>query len=168
MKSDYITRAKHFIELFFHDLNPYTTSLGDMRLYTDYFNLEHNRNVLFRHGATRYAFITSDYVVKVDYKNDARWAGNCEDEYNLYQRIKDSDMSYLFAEITRFHFEDTNFYIMPRINNNDPYANFEIEDFLNEEEIDFVYEELGVHDIHVENFGFKNNEPVIFDYAYHE
>lgn len=168
MKSDYITRAQRFINQFFEGINPYRIPNHDMEFYTYMFNEEHHRKVHFESGATRYAFVTSDYVVKVDYKSRAKWAGNSSREYALYQRIKDSDMSYLFAEITRYKFEGVYYYIMPRVHNIDNYRDEEIEYFLTEEETDFLYYDLGLHDLHNGNYGLKNNKPIIFDYAFYD
>lgn len=170
MKSNYTIRAKHFIEQFFNEWH-FTTidfdTLDTIREYVQNYNTIHHRKVEFNHGLTRIVFITSDYVIKIDYNRT--WAGNCEDEYNLYHnKIKNSPYFYLFAEITRYEYNGIIFYIMPRIYNIDESKDEDVDEYLTGEEYEFIYETLQLHDLHSGNYGWKNKKVIIVDYAFHD
>lgn len=160
MRNNYEVRAQKFIKQIFPYLEGLTNH--DDRSYAVYaFSLDHNRKVYYSHGLSRYALITSDYVVKVDY-NDTRW-GNCEDEIDLYAEAEADGFDYLFAKITRYTYLGTNFYIMPRI-----YGigkKFDDADwYMSEEERDWCYNH-DLCDLHNHNYGWKDGHVVIFDYA---
>lgn len=166
MKSDYRIRAQKFIA----QVYPF---IRDCEYIEDYyygineFNRRYsNRKVMISTGSVRIAFITSDYVVKFDYDcHEAKRFGGCEDEMEFYQYAKQEGYEYLFAEIIPYQYLDIIFYIMPRIHgigckkSCDHY----VQDFLSEDELDFV--ESTLWDMHDQNYGWKNNHPVIIDYA---
>lgn len=165
MKNDYKVRAFNF----FKSLYPYIEEcLDDPYACVDAvenFNEEKNRKVSVCWGSVRIAFISSDYVVKYDYdENDAKRFGGCEDEEDFYKFAKEKGFEYLFAEITSFKYMNRTFYVMPRINMRMSQEGERAEWYLEGTERDFVDEYL--YDLHDENFGWKNNHPVIFDYAF--
>lgn len=160
MKTDYITRAEKFIAEFF----PYIKGLRndadiDWAVFT--YNYEHKRKVIYAHGASRRAFITSDYVIKVNYGNGHEWAGGCEEEYKLYtETIAGSEYSYLFAPITKFTYQRKTFYIMPRVKG---VGTGKYWDNLSYDERQYINHY--VCDMHRANYGNHNRKPVIIDYA---
>ena len=159
MRNNYEVRAQKFIQ----QIAPYLDGLDeheDRETAVACFNDSHHRKVIYAHGMTRYALITSDYVVKVDYK-ETRW-GNCEDEMFMYKLAERAGYAYLFAKISRYRFNGVNFYIMPRINGIGKTWS-DAEEYLTEEEFDWVYDH--VRDLHNENYGWKNGHIVIVDYA---
>ena len=160
MKNDYEIRAQKFIRQIF----PYLDGLTDHddRWYAVYaFNLDHHRKVSYSHGMSRYALITSDYVVKVDYKETQ--FGCCEDEIDLYTEAEMDGFDYLFAKITRYTYQGVNFYIMPRIYGIER-KEYDADWYMSEEEKDWCYNH-DLCDLHNENYGWKNGHVVIFDYA---
>lgn len=156
----YEERAKDFIQLIFPYLNKYNFD-HDMRKWGIFaFNHTYNRKVIYAHGMTRYALITSDYVVKVDYAQ-TRW-GNSEDEMKLYKEAVADGFDYLFAKISRYEYSGKTFYIMPRIRGIGK-KDYDADEYLTEEERDWVCEH--VCDLHNQNYGWKDGHVVIFDYA---
>lgn len=160
MKSDYITRAKKFIPT----LDALLYNNRNIHYAINTFNKEHNRKVIFTHGLTRYVFITSDYVIKVDYSRDYTF-GNCEDECEVYEMAKHDGMAYLFAEITKYEYYGHNYYIMPRIHgvgrtDNDAY------DWMDAEELDWI-QEHNIFDLHSLNYGWRDKHICLIDYSAH-
>ena len=165
MKNDYKVRAFNFLK----SLYPYIeNSLNDPYECADKvmaFNEEKHRKVGIAWGSVRVAFISSDYVVKYDYDEVyAKRYGGCEDEEEFYNFAKEKGFENLFAEISSFEYMGRTFYVMPRINMRASQEGERAEWYLEGAERDFVDEYL--YDLHDENFGWKNNHPVIFDYAF--
>ena len=160
MKTDYIARAEKFITEFY----PYIKGLRsnsdiDWAVFT--YNCEHHRKVHYAHGVARRAFITSDYVIKMNYGSGHHWAGGCEEEYNFYNdTIAHDGYSYLFAPIHKFTYQRKTFYIMPRING---IGSGKYWDKLTDEELAYIRNH--VIDMHRGNYGHYNRKPVIVDYA---
>lgn len=156
----YEERAKDFIKQIF----PYLDGCDDEHEEREWavlaFNHDHNRKVIYSHGMTRYALITSDYVVKVDYAQ-TRW-GNSEDEMEVYEEAVADGFDYLFAKISRYEYMGKTFYIMPRIYGIGKKF-YDADEYLTEEECDWVWEHIC--DLHNQNYGWKNGHVVIFDYA---
>lgn len=163
MKSNYIERAKKFVPVVYSILNS-AFDLEEVEECVDDFNFYNKRKVIFTHGLTRMAFITSDYVIKFDYDPEASemWGGS-ENEIEIYQEAKRDGMAYLFAEITRYYYGEYVFYIMPRIhgvgNKFDDAPKF-MTDYENEWCIDH-----GIHDLHNHNYGWRNRHVCLIDYA---
>lgn len=164
MRNDYETRAKKFIE----QITPYLMDANTLREIESnifWFNLQNNRKVKFCHGLTRFALITSDYVIKMDYGHEMRF-GHCVDEYEVYKKAEHDGFGYLFAKVTPYEYNGLTFYIMPRIR----YINarrshyYDVYEWLNDDEYDWL-EENGIFDLHCGNYGWKNDYPVIIDYA---
>lgn len=167
MKSDYETRAKKFVKQFFEDIinDMPNMSFRDFDTYTYLFNKTHKRKVIFKHGMARCAFITSDYVIKFDKSHfGAQCFGGCEDEIKVYSLAVRDGFAYMFAKIERYVYNSQSFYIMPRVsgisNDNEVYADY----YMTETEADWCTQ-IGLSDLHNENYGIVNGHPVIFDYA---
>ena len=166
MRSDYITRAKKFIPTIDVILS-YNHRTWDIEEDIEMFNQEKKRKVIFSHGLTRYAFITSDYVIKVDYSPDAiENFGGCEDEIEIYAQAEQDGMEHLFAKITRYDYNGTSYYIMPRLygigrKEDDAY------DWMTEDELEWV-QEHGICDLHNLNYGWRKGHVCIIDYGAHD
>lgn len=160
MKSDYITRAKKFVPVVEEILYNYGNIYEGVELY----NKSKHRKVIFASGLTRYAFICSDYVIKVDYDEyEVRRFGGCENEVKIYKLAKRDGMEYLFAEITPFEYNGHKYYIMPRINGigrNYDDAN----EWMNEDELEWINEH-GIFDLHFNNYGWRNGRVCLIDYG---
>lgn len=165
MKSNYEVRAKKFI----HALYPYVRDCSDFddyelaveKLRDDY----PNRKILFSHGMTRVVFITSDYVIKIDYSpSNISYLGGCEAEMKLYRIAEQEGMSHLFAKISRYDYNGMTFYIMPRVNNIHEEKWVDAIYYMTEEEEEWC-EQHKIYDLHSSNYGFYNKHVVVFDYA---
>ena len=164
IKSSYEVRARRFIEQFYGYICD-CHSTGDFYDAVEAFNRAYHRKVYCSNGCTRIAFITSDYVIKIDMPDiyeDDKIFGTCEDEIEFYNYAKNCGYEYLFAKIELYKYNNMTFYIMPRIYGVG-YKNGHAEDYLEDEEYDFVHNYCS--DTHNENFGFKNGHVVIIDYA---
>lgn len=163
MKNNYIERAKHFIEA----LYPYLPEKQECSLYCyeqaiSTFNLDKKRKVQIESGSTRVCFITSDYVVKIDYCENSYW-GNSAQEYEAWNEyFKESDYADCFAPIHYFCFKGKEFYIMPRIA---AVGSNKAWDLLCEDWDFYDWICDCVRDIHEGNFGIKNGHAICIDYA---
>lgn len=168
MKSNYVERAKVFIEAVY----PYIMSGMDyvlrVRSSIQQFNTINHRRVIVSCGLSRIALITSDYVVKWDYTKNTFY-GNCETEYQLYNEHKDDGFSYLLAPIYRYTTHGKNFYIMPRVTKLAERIDedLEIERYLDVDEYAYLFRDLRLRDVHTGNWGFNHGNPIIFDYAWY-
>ena len=156
---NYVERAKDFI----HQIFPYLKNCNChevRKISVLQFNIDYHRRVEYNHGQSRYALATSDYVVKVDYR-DSLW-GNSEDEMEVYKLAEQDGFAYLFAKITPYEYEGIHFYIMPRIYGVGRYEE-DADTFMTSEEADWCYDH--VNDLHFHNYGWKNGRVVVFDYA---
>lgn len=164
MKSNYIVRASKFMRDFF----PYMRKCGNIEEAVRVFNETKHRAVKFAKGATRYVLITSDYVVKWDYKGGMASAfGGCREEYTVYEKVKNSGYGYLFAPITPIEVRGRTFYIMPRVRELavDSGRYYYPEEILSEDETDYLYDVVGLQDLHDENWGFVDGQVTLIDYA---
>ena len=162
MKSDYITRAKKFVPFVARLLEEKNAREIKYTLYE--YNYSHRRHISFASGLTRYAFITSDYVIKVDYNpTEIAHFGGCEDEITVYNEAKQDNMEYLFAAITPYEYNGRTYYIMPRING---IGRTEEDAFyhMNRKEIKWCREH-GICDLHYLNYGWRNRHVCIIDYG---
>lgn len=160
MKNSYEVRAKKFIRM----IDPYIGKYDDVdsiKYAVGLFNQRYHRAVQFTSGYTRCVLITSDYVIKIDYRTDSQF-GNCETELNMYERAIKDGFDYLFAKIERYTYNNHDYYIMPRIKGIEKYED-DVYEYLNCQENAYLYEM--VEDLHNGNYGWKNGYPVIIDYA---
>lgn len=166
MKSNYIVRAEKFIKSFI----PYFEAYKQIDEAVYMYNAEKHRHVQYFHGATRRCLCLSDYAVKWDYDEDnVKCYGGCEAEVINYQFACDYGYEYLFAEITRIEVMGYVFYVMPRITklgvSTDSYSP---DAYMSMDEFDFIYDTMGLHDLHDENWGLIHGQVKIIDYAcYH-
>lgn len=164
MKNNYEVRAKKFIRQFYSYIKS-CKSYRDFYEQTEFFNYENKRKVIMSYGLTRIAFITSDYVVKINWaKNSYNFEqfGDCESEIELYEEAEQDGYEYLFAKIERYEYMEHCFYIMPRIYGIGK-CQCNANTFLTEDEEDWISSRIA--DLHCKNYGWKNNHVVIFDYA---
>lgn len=168
MKNDYVVRAQKFLERF---ISFFPTESGRARKYRgsvkvalDKFKEKYpHQNILFCHGAVRYALITSDYVIKWDYDaNAANEYGGCAKESKIWNKVKNSSYAYLFAPITRIKVSGHYWYVMPRIHGRN-YHRIAFT-FLTPEERDFLNDNH-IHDLHAGNYRIVKKKVKIFDYA---
>ena len=162
--SSYIVRAKKFIKsiypyiMYCQNNNEFQVGIYNWECY------HKRRRVEVSSGYSRIVLITSDYVIKIDKPNMRNsMFGTCETELKLYNRVKDTKWSYLFAEITKYEYEDMVFYIMPRIKG--VYRKDEDAEWYmtpEEREVIWTYQ---IYDRHNGNYGWKNNHIVFIDYA---
>lgn len=163
MKHNYYERASKFIDV----MLPYLAEcekVSDFQLAVKKFCYFHpRRKVLCDNGSGRIAIITSDYVIKMDrFDGSADW-GNCRSEFNLYQKVKDSDFDYLFAETKPVERGQFTFYVMPRIKGVDS-RQYWADAYMTDDEYKFV-RSLGVRDMHPGNFGIRHGKVCLIDYA---
>lgn len=169
MKSDYRIRAQKFIKQIFPYIDGYMyDDLDETIKRVQGFANEKRRKVLVSSGISRIAIITADYVIKWDrYSHDVYGAGNCEKEYLTWRWLLDENpgYAYLFAEITRFKFGGEIFYIMPRVRGIDKDRHGDADNYVEEDEEDFLNEWF--YDLHSGNFGIdRKGNVTIFDYAW--
>lgn len=164
MKSNYEIRAKKFVRQFFATIPAgFFTKRSVVERMVNDFNHAYNRKVRFYYGISRYAFITSDYVIKVDYDYETGFGG-CADEYRVYQQALKDNKAYLFAKITPYQYNGITFWIMPKITGigkTEEYAEY----YFDDEDYKYCIEHLELSDLHNENYGWKNDYPVLIDYA---
>lgn len=166
MRSDYETRAIHFI----HQIYDYIIDCCEDEDYANaigYFNMANHRKVQVQSGQTRVAFITSDYVVKITYGSDDAinsW-GDCEDEMEMYEQAEEDGYAYMFAKITHYSYRDKDFYIMPRINGVGSSWN-DATEYMTDDEYNWCRDK-GLIDLHCHNYGWRNRHICLIDYAAH-
>lgn len=164
MKSNYQTRAQKFVR----DFYPYIQNCYDRRAFqqaTNVFNYEHRRKVKMAYGMTRIAFITSDYVIKINFAKEKEMFerfGDCEQEIETYEEAEQDGYEYLFAKIERYEYMEHYFYIMPRVYGIGTREE-DADCLVSDDEGNWLYEH--VCDLHNKNYGWKNGHIVIFDYA---
>ena len=163
MKSNYEVRAQKFIRLIYDYLTECVDTY-DFEIAVESFNHNHHRHVMFSHGLTRVALITSDYVVKIDYDAyQVRRFGGGENECAFYRIAEQEGYGYLFAKVSRYQYRDITFYIMPRIKGIGRYEE-DATEFMTDEENDWCFDH-GLCDLHNFNYGWKNGHIIIFDYG---
>jgi len=165
MKSSYMVRARQFAQ----EIYPYISdckSVEDFEWAVEVFNRFNHRAVKVANGLTRVALITSDYVLKIDYGTRQKDFGGCADEYRAYQRVFKDGYADLFARISAVMVNEKVYYIMPKIDRIGEEYNGDIEalDVVDADANDYLWEHF--RDLHCNNFGWKNGNPVIVDYAY--
>ena len=164
MKSSYVVRAREFA----NQIYPFICDCRTVDQYAeavDNFNILFHRHVKVFSGATRVVLVTSDYVLKMDYGNRIRIFGGCESEKWAYQKVYNDGYARLFAPINSVMVKDRVFYIMPKVDRiGFDYNGYDdAMDVVSEEDADYLYENF--HDLHYENYGWKDGLPVIVDYA---
>lgn len=165
MRSSYEVRAQKFIRM----LDAYLIGCVDAEDYEDAsysFMINHpNRKIRFDHGMTRVAFITSDYVVKIDYDEDnVSLFGGCEDEVRFYEVAEREGMAHLFAKISRYDYNGHTYYIMPKITGINENRWEEAWYYMTREECEWCSNH-NLGDLHCKNYGLVNGKVRIIDYG---
>lgn len=158
MKTSYTVRAENFL----HEIYPYLQrkyTPSAIKTAVEQFNKDKGRKVQLAYGVSRFALITSDYVIKFD-RRGGDWAGNCAGEYKKYQQAVKDGYAYLFAASTKVIYHRRNFYIMPRVNG---IGSGKYWENLTYEEESYIHSVTS--DMHRGNFGHYHRKPVIVDYA---
>ena len=169
MRNSYEVRAQRFVKM----LAPYLNGCVNCFDYEDaleMFLFDHPyRRIHFDHGMTRVAFITADYVVKIDYDAEqVETFGGGEKEIAFYAMAEAEGMAHLFAKISRYDYRGRTFYIMPRVTGIDDERWESAWDFMTQEECEWC-EDHHLYDLHCKNYGIMNGHVKIFDYgAYDE
>lgn len=162
---NYIERAQDFIQHIYPFIEDVQYDVYNLGYAIEQYNQRFNRKVLFRHGISRIALITSDYVIKYNFDEDeVACVGGCEDEMRIYSIAKREGFAYLFAEITRFYYGGKNFYIMPRIRGIGSHEWDYADAFMTDEEEQFC-NSLHITDLHCNNYGFRKGHVCLVDYA---
>ena len=171
MKKSSIERAMRMAELlssYMKNDNKNESIYNKCRMAALEYNKRHSRSAMcFDNGSTRFAFIISDYVLKVDYR-EIKSYGNSESELKAWDFICENGMEEYFAEITKYTSKSgITFYIMPRIKHSGEYDEEWCYDTLYDIDIGaYCFIEDNFCDFHENNFGIKNGHPVIIDYAW--
>lgn len=171
MKKSYIERAMRMAELLSSYMETYSKNDSiyvKCKMAALEYNKRHSRSAMcFDNGSTRFAFIISDYVLKVDYR-EIKSYGNSETELEAWNFICENGMEEYFAEITKYVSKSgIIFYIMPRIKHVGEYDEEWFYDILYDIDIGaYCFIEDNFCDFHENNFGIKNGHPVIIDYAW--
>ena len=170
IKTDYEVRARAFIKEFAPYLKGIRITKSNLHLVRDAvrrFNVDKKRSVKVANGASRIVFITSDYVVKLDY--GITWAGNSKSELLGYLKAKEDGYEYLFAKISPFKCRNRNFYIMPRARVAETLT------FKGQKRLWFKftkderkYIRDNFEDLHDSNWGSLSGKPVLIDYAWND
>ena len=165
MMTSYEERAKKFIALF----NPYIKECKTLYQFANavaLFNADHHRNIKMASGSTRIAFITSDYVIKINYHGwgEGRFGG-CADEVKMYRYAQKQGYAHLLAKITPYRRNyNRTFYIMPKIGCIREGAGDAEAYITNKSEERWLCDNIG--DRHCLNYGWKNGHIVMIDYAF--
>lgn len=171
MKKSYIERAMRMAELLSSYMEAYNKAesiYSKCKMAAFEYNKRHSRSAMrFNNGSTRFAFIISDYVLKVDY-NEIKSYGNSETELEAWGFICENGMEKYFAKTTKYVSKSgIIFYIMPRISHVGEHDEEWFFDTLYKIDTEaYCFIEDNFCDFHENNFGIKNGHPVMIDYAW--
>ena len=171
MKKSYIERAMRMAELlssYMEDYNNNESIYVRCKMAAFEYNKRHSRSSMHvDNGSTRIAFIISDYVLKVDYR-EIKTYGNSETELEAWDFIRKNGMEEYFAEITKYTSKSgLTFYIMPRIKHIGEYdEEWLFETLYKTDIVAYEFIQDNFCDFHEENFGVKSGHPVMIDYAW--
>ena len=161
---NYEDRAKDFIAQIFPLITD-CEDVWDFREAVQMFNRIYTRRVQCNNGIARVAFISSDYVVKLEYDEyEVGCVGGGENEVKMYEIAEREGFAHLFAKITRYEYHGKRFYIMPRINHIGKYPWEYADAFMTPEEEEFC-DRYEITDLHCNNYGFRNGHVCLVDYA---
>lgn len=176
MKTSYIERAKKFLGQIYPYIEQYLNDLNYLEHQVNIFNKKFHRKVSMMEGSARVALITSDYVIKWVYDDDAENdVGGNKSELQMYEKAKNAGYEHLLVEPTKITIKNNDFLIMPKIyyiGYKDYKGNVkdDIEDYTSAEEYSWI--SSNIYDLHNYNWGFdKEHNPIIIDYgmnAYYE
>ena len=168
MKKSYIERATHMAELlssYMENDNKNESIYNRCRRAAFEYNRRHSRSAMcFDNGSTRFAFIISDYVLKVDYREVKSFC-NSETELEAWNFICENGMEEYFAEITKYTSKSgITFYIMPRIKHVGEYdEDWFFETLYKTDIVACGFIQDNFCDFYETKFGIKNGHPVMID-----
>ena len=171
MKKSYIERAMRMAELlssYMENYNKNESIYVRCKMAALEYNERHSRSSMrCDNGSTRIAFIISDYVLKVDYR-EIKSYGNSETELKAWDFIRKNGVEEYFAEITKYTSKSgITFYIMPRIKHVGEYdEDWFFETLYKTDIVACGFIQDNFCDFHENNFGIKNGHPVMIDYAW--
>ena len=163
MKNSYQVRALNTWKA----LKPYLMGCASIFNYdcaVNKFNRENHRKIKFCYGSTRVCFVTSDYVIKMDYNQDQIifWGG-CQSEYDNYDFACANGCDGAFCPIDKI---DEKAYVMPRCEMADWYDESILDEFWKDcNEDEFWYVQENIKDVHNQNVGRYKGRVVLIDYA---
>ena len=160
----YEERAKDFVKMIFPLIED-CVNVYDFFHAVEMFNRVYTRKVRCNHGIARVAFISSDYVVKMDYDPcEVASVGGGENELKIYAIAEKEGFAYLFAKVTPYDYKGRRFYIMPRIHGIGKYEYEYADEHMTDAENEFCNRHH-ITDLHCNNYGFRNGHVCIIDYA---
>ena len=162
----YIENARNFLNSIACDLDRVHGCgwIMSYKMMINNYNIKYNSHYIVKNGVVRVVIIGSDFVIKVDYnKERAQDFGGCEREYKFWRSVKDTHYAYMFAPITKMKAGHHYYYVMPRMDYLAVEKCEEIEDYVSEDDLDWLYDT--VRDLHDENYGMLDGELYIIDYA---
>lgn len=160
----YEERAKDFVKMIF-PLIEGCEDVWDYREAVAMFNRVYTRKVQCKNGIARVAFISSDYVVKLEYDQyEVESVGGGENEIAMYEIAEREGFAYLFAKVSPFDYNGKRFYIMPRIHGICDRGYEYADEYMTNAENDFC-ERHHITDLHCNNYGFRNGHVCLVDYA---
>lgn len=164
---DYEARARKFIKSTLGILFEGCVDFSDFENAIISYNDAHKRQLKYEHGVSRIAILRNDYVVKVDYQPEGRWAngraGNCETEEMVYEKAVMDGMEHLLAKTTVVYENDLTFAIMPRIKG---VGRFYWHWWEHCSPIEEEWLRENINDLHCCNVGYKNGRVCVIDYAW--
>ena len=168
MKS-YEQNAKKWILENIHTLNALWNCRYNAIAFENAFRFD--KRVYVTYGMTRIVIVGENFVIKINKPKTECWKmfGNSRDEVRMYKKAVKDGYDWLFCPIRAMVIEHHTYYIMEKVDATaeDKGYSDDIDDefgeYLGEEAIDYIRE--NVFDIHSANFGFIDDEPVIFDYT---
>lgn len=169
MLKDYELHARAWIEKNVEMLNQLWPYRNDAGCYKRAFY--YDNNITVNSGQTRVVLVGDDFVIKINKPTCDRWRmfGNSRDEVRMYRKACEDGYAWLFCPIRAMIIEHHTYYVMQKVDSvadDEGYEDSIDQEFyevLGEEAVDYLNEH--VFDVHSGNFGFINDEPIIFDYA---
>lgn len=130
-----------------------------------------DKSVRICSGMTRIVIVGEDFVIKINKPQTERWKmfGNSRNEVRMYKKAVKDGYDWLFCPIRAMIVEHHTYYVMEKVDSTAEDNGYsgdisdEFGEYLGEETMEYI--KKNVFDIHSANFGFINDEPVIFDYA---
>ena len=160
----YEERAKDFVKMIFPLIED-CQDVWDFRSAVEMFNRVYTRKVRCNNGIARVAFLSSDYVVKLEYDEyEVDSVGGGENEIAMYAIAEKEGFAYLFAKVTPYDYKGRRFYIMPRIHGIGKFAYTYADEHMTEDECAFC-DRHKITDLHSNNYGFRNGHVCLVDYA---
>ena len=169
MANSWQIRAEKFMKQFLNYISDYEEVNKYWRVnYIDdavtEFNAHYKRHMSMAYGSARVCIIGPDYVIKMDYNTMAcNDIGGCEREYRVYQKLSQTEYSYLLAPMHRFEINGKYYYAMKKFNHIGDDRNADDEYGWTWDEREFLKQHM--NDLHAWNVGMYKGKGVVIDYA---